>query len=113
MSEPTPAAPSLATTGRAQPVVRWTILLAVVLALAVVPWIDAPTGGVLPDRLNAPGSLQVLGLCLVFGALAMTYDLLFGFTGLLSFGHALFFAAGAYTFAIAVRVLHLSGPAAF
>ncbi|HJR13616.1 MAG TPA: branched-chain amino acid ABC transporter permease [Rhodanobacteraceae bacterium] len=88
-------------------------MLVVVLALAAVPLIDVPTGGVLPDRLNAPGSLQVLGLCLVFGALAMTYDLLFGFTGLLSFGHALFFAAGAYTFAIAVTVLHLSGPAAF
>lgn len=113
MMEPTPAAPSHATTGRARQAIRWTLLLAIVAALAVVPFIGVATGGVLPDRLNAPGSLQVLGLCLVFGALAMTYDLLFGFTGLMSFGHALFFAAGAYTFAIAVTVLHLSGTAAF
>jgi branched-subunit amino acid ABC-type transport system permease component len=113
MTEPTPAVPNLATSGPAQRTIRWTILLTIVLALAVVPWLDMPTGGVLPDRLNAPGSLQVLGLCLVFGALAMTYDLLFGFTGLLSFGHALFFATGAYTFAIAVTVLHLSGLEAF
>ena len=31
-----------------------------------------------------------------FGGLALTYDLLFGFTGLLSFGHALYFAIGVY-----------------
>lgn len=87
-------------------------VLVLLALLAIVPWIDAPTFGLLPDRLNAPGSLQLLGLCLVFGVLAMTYDLLFGFTGLLSFGHALFFAAGAYTFDIAVSILHWSGPAA-
>lgn len=91
---------------------RWMVVLALALALACVPFLNVPTGGLLPDRLSAPGSLQLLGLCLVFGALAMTYDLLFGFTGLLSFGHALFFAAGAYTFAIAVSILHLSGPMA-
>ena len=113
MKEHVPVASTIGATGRAPRAVRWIILLAIMSALAAVPFIDAPTGGILPDRLNAPGSLQVLGLCLVFGALAMTYDLLFGFTGLLSFGHALFFAAGAYTFAIAVTVLHLSGPAAF
>ncbi|HET7561438.1 MAG TPA: branched-chain amino acid ABC transporter permease [Rhodanobacteraceae bacterium] len=91
---------------------QWAALLALVAVLVLVPFLDLPTAGLLPDRLNAPGTLQLLGLCLIFGALAMTYDLLFGFTGLLSFGHALFFAAGAYTFAIAVSVLHLSGPMA-
>jgi branched-chain amino acid transport system permease protein len=91
---------------------RWMLVLALVVVLALVPFLNLPTAGLLPDRLNAPGSLQLLGLCLVFGALAMTYDLLFGFTGMLSFGHALFFAAGSYTFAIAVNILHLSGPMA-
>ena len=37
---------------------------------------------------------------LVFGGVALTYDLLFGFTGLLSFGHALYFALGVYLTAI-------------
>lgn len=43
-----------------------------------------------------PGLLQTLGVAFVYGGLALTYDLLFGYTGLLSFGHALFFASGLY-----------------
>ena len=46
--------------------------------------------------LDSPGTLQLLALCLLFGGLALTYDLLFGYTGLLSFGHALYFATGVY-----------------
>jgi len=34
----------------------------------------------------------------VFGTLALSYDLLFGYVDLLSFGHALYFANGAYVF---------------
>jgi branched-chain amino acid transport system permease protein len=37
---------------------------------------------------------------LIFGIFAMSLDLLIGFTGLISFGHALFFAVGAYTVVI-------------
>jgi branched-chain amino acid transport system permease protein len=66
-----------------------------------VPWIAIGTGGVFSGPLNSPGTLQVLALCLVFGGVALTYDLLFGFTGLLSFGHALYFAVGVYLVAIA------------
>ena len=36
----------------------------------------------------------------------MSYDLLFGFTGLLSFGHALYFAVGVYIAAIAMTRWH-------
>ena len=39
---------------------------------------------------------------LTFAGLAFTYDLLFGFTGLLSFGHALYFAVGVYVAGIAM-----------
>ena len=58
-------------------------------------------------RSNTPGTLQLLALCLVFGGLALSYDLLFGFTGLLSFGHALYFAVGVYVAAIAITTLAL------
>ena len=52
---------------------------------------------------NSPGTLNLLALCLVFAGLAAGYDLLFGRTGLLSFGHALYFALGVYVTAILMR----------
>jgi len=70
--------------------------------LCAVPLIPLRAVGVFPAPLNAPGTLQILALCLVFGGVALSYDLLFGYTGLLSFGHALFFAAGAYAANIAL-----------
>ena len=39
---------------------------------------------------------------LVYGTFAVGYNLLFGYTGLLSFGHAAFFGAGAYITGIAI-----------
>lgn len=57
--------------------------------------------------LNEPGIQQTLAVAFLYGALALTYDLLFGFTGLLSFGHALFFAAGVYLTAIFINTSHL------
>jgi branched-chain amino acid transport system permease protein len=52
------------------------------------------------------GTLNMLAICCVFGALALSYDVLFGYTGLLSFGHALYFAAGVYGTAIALSRWH-------
>jgi branched-chain amino acid transport system permease protein len=68
--------------------------------LALIPKWGLDTHGVFSSELNSPGTLNVLALMLVFGGVALTYDLLFGFTGLLSFGHALYFALGVYLTAI-------------
>ena len=69
----------------------------VVLAIfAVLPYGRLSIPGVFDAPLNQPGTLQLLAICAVFGALATGYDLLFGRTGMLSFGHALYFAAGVY-----------------
>lgn len=81
--------------------------LVLLVVLAVLPLVDIPTGGVLPGTLGSPGALQILALCLVFGALALSYDVLFGHTGLLSFGHALYFAAGVYGATLAMQHWHL------
>ena len=85
---------------------RRALLGAAAALLAAVPFLPARIPGVFPAPLNAPGTLQLLALCLVFGGVALSYDLLFGYTGLLSFGHALFFAAGAYGVAIALSRWH-------
>lgn len=81
--------------------------LALVAFLAVLPLLPVRIPGVFDGMLNTPGTLQLLALCLIFGALALTYDLLFGFTGLLSFGHALYFAVGVYVTQISMETLGL------
>jgi branched-chain amino acid transport system permease protein len=67
--------------------------LGIVALLAMLPY---------GSFLNSPGTLSLLALCLIFAGLASGYDLLFGRTGLLSFGHALYFAVGVYLTAILV-----------
>ena len=47
-------------------------------------------------------------LMLIFAIFAIGYDILFGYTGLLSFGHAAFFGIGAY--GTGLSLIHLSVP---
>jgi branched-chain amino acid transport system permease protein len=66
------------------------------VGFAVVPKLSLDLPLLFGGPLDSPGTLGLLALCLVFAGVALTYDLLFGFTGLLSFGHALYFAIGVY-----------------
>lgn len=85
----------------------------VVLALlAYLPYVAVDLPGVLPGRVNGPGSMQLLATCLVIGGVALSYDVLFGRTGLLSFGHALFVAAGSYLLTISLAEWSLPLPLA-
>lgn len=85
----------------------------VVLAvLAYLPYVPVELPGILPGRVNGPGSLQLLARCLVIGGIALSYDVLFGRTGLLSFGHALFVAAGSYLLTISLSTWALPLPLA-
>ncbi|MGH1565290.1 branched-chain amino acid ABC transporter permease [Mumia sp. DW29H23] len=86
----------------ARRILPWVVVALLVVALACVPFVSATTGGFLPYELNSPGSLQVLALVLVTAALAVSFDLVFGYTGLISFGHALFFTLGGYGFVMAL-----------
>lgn len=65
------------------------IYLAIAFLLLVVPFLV--TGR----------SLQFLIIQIfVFGIFAMSYDLLLGYTGIISFGHVMFFGIGAYSTAV-------------
>ncbi|MGK6316895.1 branched-chain amino acid ABC transporter permease [Neorhizobium sp. DT-125] len=68
---------------------RWRVPLSI-LALCILPWI-------LPSQALAVNVL-------IYGLVAVGYNLLFGYTGLLSFGHAAFFGAGVYATGIAIGV---------
>lgn len=48
--------------------------------------------------------LILLTQIFIFGILAMSYDILLGYTGIVSFGHAMFFGIGAYSTAIILNL---------
>jgi branched-chain amino acid transport system permease protein len=75
---------------------------AIFAVLAFLPQLSLDIPVIFSGPLDSPGTLGLLALCLVFAGVALTYDLLFGFTGLLSFGHALYFAIGVYLTTIAL-----------
>jgi branched-chain amino acid transport system permease protein len=99
-----------ATNGR-RTSLRWigrVLPLGLVVFLALLPKLALTVPGVLPGPTYSAGTLQLLAVCCLVGALAVTYHLLFGVSGMLSFGHALYFAIGVYGFAIAVQNWHLA-----
>jgi branched-chain amino acid transport system permease protein len=85
----------------------WVVPAAVLAVLLSLPFSTLRVPGVFEHALNSPSTLHLLALCLVFGGLATSYDLLYGRVGLLSFGHALYFACGAYAAALLMSVLEL------
>ncbi|HET8529287.1 MAG TPA: branched-chain amino acid ABC transporter permease [Gaiellaceae bacterium] len=89
-------------------VADWLWPLVVFGALAVVPKLNVSIPKLFDQPISSPGTLALLASCLVFGALALTYDIQFGFTGLLSFGHTLYIALGVYLSNIAITDWHWS-----
>jgi branched-chain amino acid transport system permease protein len=63
---------------------------------------------ILPFLGLAQTNTRLIAQVLIFVAFALSYDLLFGFTGIFSFGHALFFGVGAYS--VALCSLNLGWP---
>ncbi len=67
----------------------WTFLLVLAAVAVGVPWLNAT--GALPDY-----AVSLVGKYLCFALLAIALDLLWGYCGILSLGHAAFFALGGY-----------------
>lgn len=73
--------------------------LAVLLGMGLFPLVGGDYDVVLVSRV----------LC--FAILALSLDLLWGYTGLLSFGHGAFFGMGAYSFGLTLKYLNFPGVA--
>ncbi len=87
-------------------VADWLWPLVVFGALAFVPKLDVSIPKLFDQPVSSPGTLALLAACLVFAGLALTYDIQFGYTGLLSFGHTLYIALGVYLSNIAITDWH-------
>ena len=85
--------------------IKGGLALLLVVFVALLPRLNIHVPGVLPGPTYTPGTMQVLAYAFLIAALALTYHLVFGLGGMLSFGHALFFGAGAYGLAIILRRL--------
>ncbi len=91
--------------GRAGALLPFIVGGALVVLMALLPLLNISIPGILPGATYTPGSLALLSLCMVFAALALSYNLILGTAGMLSFGHALYFGAGAYGLGLALKYL--------
>jgi branched-chain amino acid transport system permease protein len=80
-------------------IVAWAVPLAVILA-------------VLPLVMDSYRTLQ-LAYGLIFAIAGLGFNILLGYTGLLSFGHSAYFGLGAYTVAFMVKYLHVQSMELF
>jgi len=80
-------------------VLRWAVPL--LAALVLFPWVAEPY------------QTTLFSYGLVMAIAALGFNLLLGYTGLLSFGHSAYFGVGAYAVALIVKYLHVSSLEVF
>lgn len=94
-------------------------MLGMLLVFILLPFIVGLFDGASPAQvwLNESGQSKFIqGLAIeifILALYALSYDLIFGFTGLLSFGHSMFFAVGAYLTGILLKNFGFSLGATF
>lgn len=89
-------------------------MLIALLIFVLLPFIVGAFEGASPLQVltnEAGQSKFIQGLAIeifILALFALSFDLIFGFTGLLSFGHAMFFAVGAYLTGILLKSFQMS-----
>jgi branched-chain amino acid transport system permease protein len=94
---------SVMTTGAASPAARPWLQLAIIWALLLTVPLWLPLLG---------GYTAIAGRVLVFALAAMSLNMLLGYTGVLSFGHAAYFGLGAYGAGLFLKYVTASTPLA-
>jgi branched-chain amino acid transport system permease protein len=79
---------------RRHPLIFWSVFAAAIVLLVIAPM-------VLPEFWR-----RFVTEVLIWGLLAMSSDLLIGYTGMISFGHSAFFGLGMYGAAAAILTTH-------
>lgn len=88
---------------RPGPILRDLAIAAAALAVLLI----------IPVVFPAQGLRDFITYVIAYGLLAMSLNLLTGYTGLVSFGHAAYFAGGAYSFGLLMQSGTVSIPVAF
>jgi branched-chain amino acid transport system permease protein len=84
---------------------RYLDVLIAVAAFAVL--------ATLPFLFSSKALLDFVIRCAAFGLFATSLNLLVGYTGMISFGHGMFFGLGAYSFALIMQRTGVPIPVAF
>ena len=94
---------------RIETISRRTLYLDILIALAAFIVL-----AILPLLFGSKALRDFVIRCSAFGLLAMSLNLLVGYTGLVSFGHGMFFGLGAYMFGLLMQTYgRVSIPVAF
>lgn len=80
------------------------ICFAVIVALLALTPLFLKAG-----LLSGSSTLLFLGKCIAFAIVAMGIDLIWGYTGILSLGHGLYFALGGYAMAMYLKLQQTEG----
>lgn len=86
----------------------WRVLLWAVPVAALLLLVP-----VVADYTNNPYQTVLLSYGLIMGIAALGFNLLLGYTGLLSFGHCAYFGMGAYAVGLLVKYFHASSMEVF
>jgi urea transport system permease protein len=81
--------------GRSKNVHAWSVGIGAVVVLIILPCLNAFTAPTNPLHVS-DFSINLYGKYLCYAVLAISVDLLWGYTGLLSLGQCLFFSLGGY-----------------
>ncbi|MDY6780551.1 MAG: branched-chain amino acid ABC transporter permease, partial [Halobacteria archaeon] len=87
---------ALVTSGYVLPVAAFVFLL-------VVP-------PLLIGALDQPYWYRILTFGLIWGLFALGYDIVYGYTGMVSFGHAAFFGVGGYAVTMSLKYAYFGSP---
>jgi ABC-type branched-subunit amino acid transport system ATPase component/ABC-type branched-subunit amino acid transport system permease subunit len=88
---------------------RWAAAAVLVAGALALPPLAGLVELVSPDSISAKFTVGVLGTsALVLALWAISYNLMLGYTGMVSFAHAAYYGIGAYTVALMYQDLHWS-----
>ena len=86
---------------------RWVAAAILIAFAAALPPLAGLVEIVSPDSISAKYTVGVLGTsALVLALWAISYNLMLGYTGMVSFAHAAYYGIGAYTVALLYQDLH-------
>ena len=62
-----------------------------------------------PFLISSTSTVQFLGKCMAYAIVAIALDLIWGYTGMLSLGHGIYFCLGGYCMAMYLRLRATGG----